>query len=138
LSGPIASHDYIPSISAPPFLREENIVGEPAPADFQGLPVLGSYGPAFLIESNFIPSGYVTVVATNGPNHSRNPIGFREDANEAYRGLLLLPGQGPYPVVDSHHLRSFGVGVRHRSAAVCIQVTTNGSYAKPADSAIPI
>jgi hypothetical protein len=137
-SGPVAIHDFIPSVSAPPYLQPENIIGQPAPADYQGIPVIGSYGPAFIIQSNYIPSGYVAIVATNGINSPRNPIGFREHANPAYRGLLLLPGQGPYPLVDSFHLRSFGVGTRHRGSAVCVQVTTNGSYAKPADTAIPI
>jgi len=137
-SGIIASHDFIPSVSAPAYLSPDNIVGEQAPADYAGLPVTGSYGPAFLIESNFCPSGYVLVFATNGPNHPRNALGFREHVNPAYRGLLMLPGQGPHPVVDSTHLRSFGVGVRHRSAAVAIQFTTDPTYTKPADSVIPI
>lgn len=137
-SGILASYDFIPSVSAPPYLTQDTIVGQPAPADYQGLPVSGSYGPAFLIESNWIPSGYVIVASTHGMNHPFNAVGFREHPNDSYRGLLMLPGNGPYPVVDSHHLRSFGVGVRHRGAAVCIQVTTNPSYTKPADNLIPV
>lgn len=134
----LASYDFIPSVDHPPYLTDQTMVGQPVAADYQGLPVLGSFGPAILIETSFVPSGYVIVASTNGPNSTRNCLGFREHQNPAYRGLLLLPGQGPYPVVDSMHLRSFGVGVRHRSAAVCIQVTTNTSYTKPADSLIPV
>lgn len=134
----LASYDFVPSVSAPPYLTQDTIVGDPAPAEYNGLPVTGSYGPAFLVESNFCPSGYVAVFATNGPNHSRNAIGFREHPNPSFQGLLLYPGTGPYPLVDSHNERGFGVGVRHRSAAVAIQITTNPSYTKPADTAIPI
>lgn len=54
------------------------MVGSPVAADYQGLPVLGSYGQALLIESSFIPSGYVCVASTNGPNSTQNALGFRD------------------------------------------------------------
>ena len=65
-------------------------------------------------------------------------MGFREHNNAAYRGLRQIPGAGPYPLVNSYGQRSFGVGVRQRGAAVCIQVTTNGSYSKPTNDQIPV
>ena len=136
-SGPIAKFDFIPSVEAPPYLTEATIVGQPAPAKFNGLPVLGSYGPAFLIESNFIPSGYVGVVATNGPNSLSNVIGVREHPNTAYQGLRQIPGTGVYPIVESFSARGFGVGVRQRGAAVAIQVTSETTYSAPTIDMIP-
>lgn len=131
-NGPIAKWDFIPSASAPAYLQPENIVGEVAPGEFNGLRVAGSVGPAWLIESNYIPSGYVAVVATGGPNSTRNPIGVRQHPNTAYQGLRLLPGGQPgYPLVEAFYSRSFGTGVRHRGAAAVAQVTTNPTYTKP-------
>lgn len=72
---------------------------------------------------------YVAVVATGGPNSDVNPTGFREHVNVAYQGFLHIPGPGPYPIPNS--VRSFGVGVRHRGAAVVAQITANGSYTPP-------
>jgi hypothetical protein len=99
--------------------------------------VLGSYGRAFLIESNFLPSSYVAVVATNGPGSLNNAVGVRQHPITAYQGLRQIPGNGQYPIVESLSQRSFGVGVRHRSAAVCIKVGTE-SYTVPPAAAIPV
>ena len=65
-------------------------------------------------------------------------MGFREHPNTAYRGLRQIPGVGPYPLVKSYNQRSFGVGVRQRGAAVCIQVTTSSTYTKPSNDQIPV
>ncbi|MDV7135402.1 hypothetical protein [Williamsia muralis] len=131
-NGPIAKWDFIPSASAPAYLQPENIVGQVAPAEFNGLKVAGSYSSAWLVESNYIPIGYVAVVATGGPDSTRNPIGVRQHPNTAYQGLRLLPGGQPgYPLVQALYSRSFGTGVRHRGAAAVAQVTTNPTYTKP-------
>lgn len=110
--GPEARHDFIPAKTAPPYLQPENIVGEQISGSFHGIPVLGSYGESWLIQSDFIPSGYVAVAASGGPNSLANVMGFREHPNTAYRGLRMIPGSGPYPLVSSYNQRSFGVGVR--------------------------
>lgn len=60
--GPVAARSFIPSKTAPAYLQPDNIIGEPVSGDFYGLKVLVSYGPAWLIESAFIPAGYVAVV----------------------------------------------------------------------------
>ena len=125
-------------MGTPPYLQPENIVGEPVSGDIHGIPVLGSYGENWLIQSDFVPSGYVAVVASGGPNRLGNMMGFREHNNAAYRGLRQIPGAGPYPLVNSYSQRSVGVGVRQRDAAVCIQVTTNASYSKPTNDQIPV
>lgn len=127
----VAAYDFVPSALAPAFLTTEHIIGTTAPDNINGLPCQGSYGPALLIESSFIPAGYLAVVATGGPNSPSNPIAFRQHEDSAYRGLRQIAGPGPYPLTESYFQRSFGVGVRHRGSAACMQVTTNGSYTAP-------
>ncbi|MBF9315242.1 hypothetical protein [Mycobacteroides chelonae] len=130
--GPLAKHDFIPSVKAPPYLQPEHIVGQPISGDYYGREVLGSYGPAWLLETSFVPTGYVAVVASGGPNSERNTVGMRELANVAYQGLRTIPGnQLGYPLQDSFFQRSFGVGVRQRGAAVCLQVTAGSTYTAP-------
>lgn len=132
VSAPVAKYDFIPSESAPAYLTDENVVGQIAPAQFGALPVAGSYGHAWLIESYFIPAGYVAVVASGGPNSERNPVALRQHANSAYQGLRMIPGPVPaYPLQDTKFQRSFGTGVRHRGAAAVMQITPGFSYTAP-------
>lgn len=95
-------HDFIVSSSAPAFLTAEHVEGTKPPAEYNGLPVVGSYGKAFVVESHFIPKGYVALVASSGADDSDNPIAVREHENSAYRGLRLIPGgRGQYPLIDA-------------------------------------
>jgi hypothetical protein len=135
-SGPKANYDFVRSPIAPAFLTQDHIQGRQAPADYQGLPVQGSYGRGWLIESNYVPAGYVIVAASGGPDSDTNPVAIRSHTDPAYQGLLRIPGNGKYPLVESFFLRTFGVGTRHRSAAVAIQVTASPTYTAPADSQI--
>lgn len=130
-SGPKAKWDLIPSSNVPPFLTNETVVGAIPPANYAGVPVQGSYGPAWVLASNFVPSGYVAVVASGGPNSPDNPIAVRQHPNPAYQGLRHIPGNSPHPIQDSFMVRGFWVGTRHRGAAAVTQVTTNGSYTAP-------
>ena len=130
-AGKVPKYDFVPSQAAPVYFTTEHLVGAVAPSEFEGLQVLGSYGDAWLIESHYIPSGYVIVAATGGLDSDMNPVGFREHVNTAYHGLRHIPGRGPYPLQDSFYARGFGVGVRHRGAAVAMQVTTNPTYTPP-------
>lgn len=129
--GPKSRWSFIPSAAAPPYLTTETLVGERAPEKWNGVQVAGSLGPLFLVASNFIPAGYVAIVASSGTNSSRNAIGFRQFPNPKYQGLRLIPGNGPFPLVDSFFARGFGVGTRHRGAAAVCQVTTDSSYTAP-------
>lgn len=132
-NGIASKFDFIPSEGAPAYLTAENVVGQVAPGEFGGLEVLGSYGPAWIIPSYFVPQGYLAVVATGGPNSSLNPVAFRQHANPAYQGLRMIPGRDQrYPLQDSFFQRSFGCGVRYRSAACVVQVTTGSVYTPPA------
>jgi hypothetical protein len=114
----------------------EHVVGAIPPPEFNGLKVEGSYGDAWVIETNYMPAGYVALVATGGAESDMNPVGFRQHVNPAYQGLRHIPGPGPYPLQDSFYARGFGVGVRHRGAAVVTQITTNTTYTAPPRSAI--
>jgi hypothetical protein len=108
-------------------------------ADYNGLEILGSLGPTWLSESNFIPPGYVLVAATSGPGSDSNVAGMREHELPEHDGLKLIPGDRPgYPLINSFYARCMGTGVRHRGAAVAIQVTAGATYSKPPDSAIPV
>ena len=57
----------------------------------------GSYGDAWLIESHYVPSGYVIMAATGGLDSDMNPTGFRKHVKVAYQGLRHIPGRGPTP-----------------------------------------
>lgn len=127
-----SKYDFIPSLSAPAYLTTENVVGQIAPSEFGGLPVSGSYGPAWLIESHYLPVGYIAVVATGGPNSPINPVAFRQHANPAYQGLRLIAGRDQrYPLIESYLARGFGTGVRYRGAACVVQVKASGAYEPP-------
>jgi hypothetical protein len=138
-SGPIAKYDFIPAQNQPAFITPAGeLVGEQVPGDWSGVKVEGSYGPSILVQSDFVPSGYVAVVASYGPDSPYNAIGFRQHQNPVYQNLRVIPGAGTYPLVNAYHQRSFGVGVRQRGSAVVIQVTTDDDYAKPTDAQIPV
>ena len=56
-NGPVSPHDFVPSAQSPVYLTEKNIVGERAPADFHGIPVLGSWGETWLVRTPILPPG---------------------------------------------------------------------------------
>ncbi|MFD4367949.1 hypothetical protein [Rhodococcus sp. NPDC058521] len=131
-TGIVAAHDFILSQTAPAYLTQENIIGKIAPGEYGELPVAGSYGPAWLISSEYVPAGYVAVVASGGPNSDLNPVGFRQHKNPAYQGLRIIPGRDQrYPLQDSFFSRGFGTGVRYRGAAAVLQVTPEDTYTAP-------
>ena len=94
---------------------------------------IGTYGPWHIIEEPYIPSGYMVGLASGGPENLQNPIGIREHANAAYRGLKVIPGQrSDYPLLDSFYRRGFGTGIRQRGGGAVMQITASGSYTIPA------
>ncbi|OBF01893.1 hypothetical protein [Mycobacterium sp. 852002-10029_SCH5224772] len=129
----IAKHDFIPSQGAPAYLQPENIVGEVAPAQYQGLKIDGSYGPLWIVRTQYIPAKYFAVVATSGANSPNNAVSVRQHTNAAYQGLRTIPGLRPgYPLQDSFWARCIGVGTRHRGAAAVMQIKATGNYVAPA------
>jgi hypothetical protein len=105
-------------------------VGGPNGATLPG--EVGTWGPFHIVEEAYIPAGYIVALASGGQENLQNPIGFREHANAAYRGLKVIPGQrSDYPLLDSFYRRGFGTGIRQRGGGVIMQVTANASYTIP-------
>ncbi len=130
--GGTTSYDFIPGEGAPAYLTDQEIIGTRAPAAHQGLPLIGSIGPAYVCEQELIPAGYVLAAATGGPNSADNPVGYRQHVRPELQGLRLLAGnQSGYPLQDSTYSHGFGVGVRHRGAAAVMQVTAGTTYIAP-------
>jgi hypothetical protein len=126
--------DFVPSRGAPPWLAVEQIVNPEAqaPALYNNLQIAGSWGDVWVAEHGYVPPGYVVMVATGGPNSDLNPISIREHANPVHQGLRLIPGgQQRYPLIESFYSRGFGIGVRHRGAAVVMQITASSTYTPP-------
>lgn len=129
----VANYDFIPSASQPTIIlpNAEGLLGSQPPSIWNGLPVIGSYADILIVHEDYIPAGYPLMLGSGGNGNLQNPVGLREHANPAYRGLRLLPGNNTaYPLVDSYYARGFGTGVRQRAGAVVLMVGT-GSYVIP-------
>ena len=130
-----AKWDFIPAVNQPSFILENagTMVGAQPSPTVHNLPRVGSYGPVSIVESQMVPEGYVIVVATGGPGSPSNPVGVRQHTVADYQGLRLLPGnQTGYPLIEAFHTRSFGTGIKNRSAALVYQLTASPNYTAPA------
>jgi hypothetical protein len=137
-NGKVSKYDFIVSPTAPAYLTSESVVGEKPPAEYENIPVIGSFGPiSYVVHSEAIPAGFLAISATGGSNSDINPIAFREHESAEYRGLMYIPGDDPraYPLSNSFALRTFGCGFRRRGAAVIAQLTA-GAYTAPASFAL--
>ncbi|WP_431233778.1 hypothetical protein ACQ856_03535 [Mycolicibacterium psychrotolerans] len=133
-NGQKAKWDFIPAENQPAFIIASGgqLVGSQPPGTVFGLQSVGKYGPLWLVESNFVPQHYFATVATAGPQAPSNAIGVRQHTNPLYQGFRQLAGNQPgYPLLDSFYTRSFGVGTRHRGAAVVTQLTEDTEYTAP-------
>lgn len=132
-----SSYDYVSVEGGAPWLLPTNtggVVGGRPPSTVNGLKVSGQYGKWLIVEEDYIPSGYMLGFATGGQNQATNPVGFRQHANSALRGLRLVKGKdNDYPLIDSFYNRGFGTGIRHRGAGIVMQVKASGSYEVPAE-----
>ena len=134
-----AKYDFVPSSNAPPFLRQRTCIGAIPPPDYHGLKVLGAYGKAWLIESNYIPPVTSRWLQAGGPGSPEQPGGDPAASKCCLPGPRVIPGHwSNYPLIDSFFARGVGVGVRHRGAAAVLQVTSNASYTPPSATVIPI
>lgn len=126
-NGVVANYDFIPSANQPALIlpNSEGLLGSRPPNTWNGLQVVGSYGDILIIEEAYIPEGYSLMFGTGGEGDLQNLVGLREHANEAYRGLRMIPGnQQRYPLLDSYYSRGFGTGVRQRAGGVIMQYKT--------------
>lgn len=129
-----AVYDFIPANGQPGLIvpNMQGMLGTPPPSQWNGLTVVGSYGPMLIVEEDYIPAGYMFIFGTGGEGNLQNIVGFREHANPDMRGLRLIGGdKADYPIIDSYYNRGFGTGIRQRGGAVVMQVTA-GSYTVPA------
>jgi hypothetical protein len=129
----VAKYDFIPAQNQPALIipNAAGLLGTQVTGTWRGLTVVGSYGPALIVQEEYIPAGYVVLLGTGGEGALQNPIGLREHRNAALRGLRLLPGnQTNYPLIDAYYSRGFGTGIRQRGGAVVQQITA-GAYAIP-------
>jgi hypothetical protein len=128
--------DFVPSASQPAQLISTTLItnGGTPPSQIGGQQVIGSYGDALIVQSDFQPVNYVTAFATGGTDNIQNPVAIREHPNAALRGLRLVKGRVPdYPLIDSLWVRGFGTGIRYRGAGAVMQVNTaSTTYAIPA------
>lgn len=129
-----ANYDFVPALGQPALIvpNAEGLLGGQAPAVWNGLRVSGSYQDVLIIEEPMMPPGYMLFLSTGGVNQDENIVGIREHVSPEWRGLRLLPGnQQKYPLVDGYYIHGFGTGIRRRTGAVIMQITS-GSYAAPA------
>lgn len=139
-NGKTATYDFIPSTSEATTLLVPGtlLLGNQPPSQIGGLTVIGSYGPALIVQETRIPAGYMVIIGTGGSGALQNPIGIREHARPEYRGLRLIEGdRGGYPLVNSVYSRGFGTGVRQRGGAAVMKITT-GAYTIPTQYASAI
>lgn len=131
-NGKTARFDFIVSPTAAPYLTSQVVVGEKPPADYAGIPVIGSYGAALVVASEVVPLGYFAAVATGGPNADTNALALRQHENADYQGLQFFPGNDPraYPLSESFAVRTVGTGTRRRGAFAVAQLTA-GAYTAP-------
>lgn len=125
--------DFIPSTASPPFWSPTGgeLVGRQPTSAYENMEIIGQWGPCLIHESYFIPEHYVVVVATGGTGSPSNVIGLRSHSNPNYVGLRQIAGSAPYPLQESYYTHGFGTGVRHRGAAVVMQITDDPDYTVP-------
>lgn len=135
------NYDFIPSQGSGTQLildPGQTITGGQPSSFYRGLPVIGSYGEALVIEDDNFPPGYMLVVGTGGRANLNNPVGLREHTDPSQRGLRLIRGpQIDYPLTDSFYLRAFGTGIRQRGGSAVMQITASPTYSPPAQYVYP-
>lgn len=131
-----ALYDFIPVQGTSPFYLPQDTLlmgAQPSQNAVPNFKVIGQYGPALIVEEDYIPASYLFTFATGGQDALGNPVGFREHANASLRGMRLVKGPNPdYPLIDSYYVRGFGTGVRHRAGGAVMQLTSSASYTAPA------
>lgn len=139
-NGGTAKWDFIPAQGTPAFLIPRDFVQPTGvnapPPTVQGMDVIGTYGEFTVVQEDYMPAGYMVAFATGGRDSIQNPIGIRQHANPAFRGLRLVKGRSAdYPLQEAFYQRGMGTGIRHRGAGVVMKITA-GSYAPPTEYAV--
>jgi len=71
-------------------------------------------------------------IGSGGSQNLNNPVGIREHANAALRGLRLVKGRdNDYPLIDSFYNVGLGTGIRQRGGSAVMQIKASGLYSPP-------
>lgn len=136
-NGGTGKYDFIPAQGQPGVIinTTQQLVGQGQVSPvLEGLTVIGTYGVAFIVQDDWMPTTHVFGFTTGGSESLSNPVGFREHAQQGLRGLRLVKGRTPdYPLIDSFWTVGFGTGIRHRGAGMVMEVTANASYTAPTE-----
>ena len=131
--GPLPKWDFIPSALMPAWISDETIHGPIPNADLMvsrsGVHTAGRClsSPLTCLPGTLSWSRRVAQIQTQ----TRLVSGSTRTL--LTQGLRHIPGTHVgYPLQDSFFARGFGVGVRHRGAAVVCQITASATYISPA------
>lgn len=135
--GVTATYDFVPatggSAAIPSILvpGAQVLNGNPSVNAVPGMNCIGQYGPALILQEDYMPVNYMVALATGGRANLQNPIGVREDPRPELQGLILKPGDNnAYPLINSMFVQGMGVGVRQRGGTVVMKITA-GAYSIP-------
>ena len=128
-------YDFIPAQGQPQdriLDAGQQISGGTIAPTYQGLRAIGSYGEQIIVEDDLFPVGYVLNIGSGGSQNLNNPVGIREHANAALRGLRLVKGRdNDYPLIDSFYNVGLGTGIRQRGGSAVMQIKASGLYSPP-------
>ena len=123
---------FVPATTATvPVIVDGQVVGAQR-SGTMGMNPEGYHGLMAVLENNEVPSGYLMATVSGGAFSDQNVVGMRRHDNPSARGLRLIEGNNRrYPLIDSVYDCYLGAGVRHRGAAVVMQIVTGTSYTPP-------
>lgn len=135
-NGGTGQYDFLPSVGQPGTLinTTQQVIGQTqVPNSLEGLTVIGNYGPLIVVQDDWLPTTHIFGFTTGGQDSIGNPVGIREHAQSALRGLRLVKGRGQdYPLINSFWAFGFGTGVRHRGGGMVMEITADATYDPPA------
>jgi hypothetical protein len=101
------------------------------PAGYQGV-ITTKRGPAYLMFSGRIPTGYWGMFKSYGANDQRNPLRVRYDENFGLGVKLEVQDVSRYPLRGAITRVKFGVGIgSDRTNGVAVLNAGSGSYSSP-------
>jgi len=124
--------EFVPAASATvPVIVDGQVIGMQRSGDF-GMSPEGYVGQMVVVQNNEIPVGYLLATVSGGAFNDQNVVGMRRHDNPSARGLRLIEGNNRrYPLIDSVYDCYMGAGIRHRGAAVVMQIVTGTTYTPP-------
>jgi hypothetical protein len=129
----LATFHDMPDPNLAPAATTRVVTGRPGlgalPGEVRGYEESG----VFIVEWQAMPDNYIVSIAEG----SEPPLGMREEALASLRGFKQVATREDHPFWESQWFRAAGFGVWNRTAAHITRIG-NGTYAPPADYALPI